>query len=207
MRVNKTSVAVFIVGCLIFSVQAQCVIIKPSNVVLPASAGEIFSFDFVISDANATSALAFQATISVSGPGTLTLDEPNSEAVAKEAMYWFENSTSTTAFRDGNFYKFGDNTTSAEPLASNDIMARYAFVWEDGIEGYYTFTLDLNTDNSFVQNDSLEIEALRFTPDTYQGGDNYFIVNIPEPSTLVIFALGAMRFCLRSAIRKRSTLP
>jgi hypothetical protein len=199
MRVRKTAIAVlFMLGCLIFSAQAQGVVITPSNVVLPTSAGEIFSFDFVVFDANSTSAFAFQTTISVSGPGLLSFDELNSEAVAKEAMYWFENSTSATAVDlGGNSYSFGDNTTPAELLGSNDIMASYAFIW-NGTEGDYTFTLNLNTSKSFVQRDNLEIEALQFTPGIYyQGGNSYFIVNIPEPGTLIIFTLGSIAALLK----------
>jgi hypothetical protein len=196
MQANKTAVAVSIVGCLIFSVQAQCVVITPSNVVLPATAGKIFSFDLVVFDANSTSALAFQATISVSGPGTLTLDANSSIAVKEETKYWaFGNSASATAF-GSNPYTFGDNTANGfgELLYRDDIMARYAFEW-DGTKGAYTFTLDLDTSKSFVllPPQPGTAEALQFTPGIYlPGSDRSFTINIPEPSTLVILGLGGM---------------
>jgi hypothetical protein len=201
MWLKKTAISIF-VGCLIFSVQAQCIVITPSNVVLPASAGEIFSFDFVVFDAMDTNALAFQATISVSGPGILTLDELNSEAVATISDYWaFGNSAVASAFvQDGNSV-FGDYTADGlgEPLYNNDIMARYAFIW-DGTEGDYTFTLDLDISKSFVQNGVFETEVLGFTPGSYQGDNNNFTINIPEPCTLIIFALGTTGVLLKKRV-------
>jgi hypothetical protein len=200
MRVNKTAIVVFIMGCLIFSARAQCVTVTPSNVVLPTSAGGIFSFDLVVLEPNSTSAYAFQATIGVSGPGTLTLDGANSVKVATLASYWaFGNSGDASIFvSDGNCV-FGDYTANGlgELLDGNDIMARYAFKW-DGSEGNYTFTLDLNDAKSVVQiNSSGAQEVLQFNPGIYQGGNNYFIVNIPEPCTLIIFALGASAVLLK----------
>ena len=203
MQVNKIAIAVFTVGCLIFSVQAQCVVIKPSNVALPTSAGELFSFDFVVSGAMNTSALAFQVTISI-GQSGLDFNEPISKAMANAAGYWaFGNSDNANAFVENGNFVFGDFTTDAELLVNNDIMARYAFKW-DGTEGNYTFTLDLNTGNSFVQKEDLGIEVLQFTPGAYSGNSNNFIVNVPEPSTLIIFLLGLLQFCLKKVARKHS---
>lgn len=203
MRVMKLAILAFALGYIVETVPVWGFVeITPSNVVLPASAGEIFSFDFVVFDAMDTNALAFQAIIGVSGPGTLTLDEPNSEAVAVVADYWaFGNSAEATAFvQDGNSV-FGDHTADAlgEPLYSDDIMARYAFIW-NGIEGDYTFTLDLDTGKSFVlvSPQPGTVEALQFTPGTYLPGDDHsFTINIPEPSTLVIFALGGTVLLLK----------
>jgi hypothetical protein len=206
MQVNKTAVAVFIMGCLIFPVQAQCVVgvvITPSNVVLPATAGEIFSFDFVVLNAMATNATGFKATISVSGPGSLTLDKPDSNAVTNEGAYWVHGNSYGVIIGtpSGNSYSFEDNPSNGnpEPLATDDIMARYAFVW-DGTEGDYTFVLNLDTNKSFIQNEDFGKETLTLDRGSYPGNDNSFTINIPEPSTLVIFALGSAVL-----LKKRST--
>jgi hypothetical protein len=203
-QITKTAVAIFIMGCLIFPVQAQgvvSVVITPSNVVLPDFVGDIFSFDFVV-DTNGINATGFQTTISVSGPlgGTLTVDnDANSvaEAVRNDTNYWaYLNSHNIHPQFDqnGNFV-FGDYTDNGlgEFLNSNDIVVQYAFKW-NGIEGDYTFTLDLNITpplHSFVQNENYDKESLEFTRGSYPGNSNSFTVNIPEPSTLIIFALGS----------------
>lgn len=193
MRANKTATAVFIVGCLIFSVQAQCVVITPSNVVLPVSAGGIFSFDFVVLDATDINATSFKATMNVSGPSTLTFDKTSSEAVTNEFGYWVYGNSGGVIIKEeaGGKYSFEDDPLSGfpEPLAADDIMARYAFVW-DGTEGDYTFVLNLETLNSFVQDEYYIKEPLGFTPGLYPGTYNNFTVNIPEPDTLIIFAFG-----------------
>jgi hypothetical protein len=193
MRLKKTVIAVSIVGCLILFEQAQCVEITPSNMVLPTSAGEIFSFDFVISDDMDTNAVGFQATINVSGPSSLVFNESNSIAVIGDIDYWvFGNSGGVIITTpDVNSYGFADDPLSGlpEPLSTDDIMARYAFIW-DGTEGDYTFVLDLDTQNSFIQNENFEVEALEFTPGPYDGNYNSFTIIVPEPGTLVIFALG-----------------
>ncbi|MFA5238836.1 MAG: PEP-CTERM sorting domain-containing protein [Phycisphaerae bacterium] len=193
MRINKTIAAVFfMLCCLIFSQQAQCVIITPSNVVLPASAGDIFSFDFVISDATSTNAIGFQTTINVSGPGTLTLNVTNSEAVATMAGYWAIGNSADATSIGSNPYTFGDNTANSlsEPLYNDDIIARYAFVW-DGTNGDYTFVLNLDTLYSFVQNEGYAKEILGFNPGAYPGTSNSFTISVPEPCTLIIFAFGS----------------
>jgi hypothetical protein len=205
MQVNKTAVAVFILGCLIFPVQAQCVVmtqITPSNVVLPATAGEIFSFDFVV-DANAINATSFGATISVSGPGSLTLDKPASAAVTGEGAYWVYGNSYGVIIKtpSGNSYSFEDNPLNGnpEPLATDDIVARYAFKW-GGTVGDYTFVLNLDTQYSYIQNGDFIKEPLGFAPGSYPGNSNSFTVNVPEPSTLVIFVLGSAVL-----LKKRST--
>jgi hypothetical protein len=196
MQVNKTAIAVFTIGCLIFSVQAQCVVsvvITPSNMVLPATGGEIFSFDFVV-DANAINATGFGATISVSGPGTLTFDVNNSKLVVNEVSYWVYGNSYGVIIKtpSGNSYSFEDNPLGGvpEPLATDDIMARYAFKW-GGTVGDYTFVLNLDTQYSYIQNGAYIKEPLGFTPGSYLGNSNSFTVNVPEPSTLIIFVLGS----------------
>jgi hypothetical protein len=205
MRNNKSAIVVFVAGCLIFSVQAQCVVITPSNIVLPDFVGDIFSFDFVILDATDTNITAFQATVNVKGPGSLTFNALNSEAVAATDGYWaFGNSGGTNAFvQDGNYVFGGDTSSGYEPLTSNDIMARYAFIW-GGTEGDYTFILNLNTQNSFVQNEYYVKEPLEFTPGSYPGTNNSFTISIPEPGTLVIFVLGGSMVLLKGAAHKHS---
>jgi hypothetical protein len=190
MRVNKTIVAAFMMGCLIFPVQAQCVVsavITPSNVVLPITAGEILSFDFVVLDVMAINATSFKATISVSGPGLLTLDKPDSAAVTDEGAYWVHGNSYGVIIGtpSGDSYSFGDNPLNGvpEPLATDDIMARYVFIW-DGTEGDYTFILNLNT--------------LGFTPgSSYPGTYNSFTITIPEPSSLLIFVFGSSAVLLK----------
>jgi hypothetical protein len=167
-------------------------------VVLPTTAGEIFSFDFVVLNAMATNATGFQAIISASGPSTLTLNVPKSEAVATVADYWaIGNSADATAI-GSNPYTFGDNTANSlsELLHNDDIMARYAFVW-DGTEGDYAFVLNLETLNSYVQNEYYIKEPLGFTPRSYPGTYNSFTVTIPEPCTLIIFVFGSSAVLLK----------
>jgi hypothetical protein len=206
MQITKTVVAVFIMVCLIFPVEAQCVVgvvITPSNVVLPTTAGEIFSFDFLVLSAMTTNGTSFKATISVSGPGSLTIDKPNSAAVTSESIYWvYGNSYGVIiGTPDGNSCSFEDNPLNGipEPLAADDIMARYAFIW-DGTEGDYTFVLNLSTNNSFIQDGAYVKESLGFSPGSYPGTSDRFAVNIPEPSTLFIFVLGGA-----ALLKKRST--
>ncbi len=196
MRVRKTAIAVlFMLGCLIFSAQAQgFVVITPSNVNLPDFVGDIFSFDFVV-DANAINAMGFGATISVSGPGTLTFDVNNSNMVVNDVSYWAHENSGGVVFKvdDVNrIFGFSDDTLSGDPeplVADVNIMARYAFKW-GGTVGDYTFVLNLNTAYSYIQDETFEKEPLEFNPGSYQGSSNSFTVNIPEPCTLIIFALG-----------------
>jgi len=201
MRINKTIAAVlFVLCCLIFSPQAQCVIITPSNVALPASAGGIFSFDFVISDATSTNATAFGATVSVSGPGTLTFNNADSNAVIYNVNYWVHGNSYGVIHGTPmvNSYSFSDNPLygNPEPLATGDIMTRYAFIW-DGTNGDYTFALNLNTLYSFVQNENYIKETLGFAPGSYPGTSNSFTITVPEPCTLIIFAFGSSAVLLK----------
>jgi len=169
------------------------VILTPSNVQIPSSPGEIFSFDFVVTEPDGVTARTFQSTISISGPGLLTLDEIGSEAVSSELDYWvYGNSVGVSAKEAGsNLYEFGDTplSPSAEALLIGDIMARYAFEW-DGTVGDYTITLDLDTLKTYTLNNiTFENDAVTFDPGQYTGDSSSFSVHIPEPGTLILFGL------------------
>lgn len=170
---------------------------------MPGSQDELFSFDLVISEEPALYAQGFQATIgNVNGPGVLTFDVAASEAVSGETAYWvFGNSAGATAKdnEDGS-YTFGDGPGNgvAELLLENDIMARYSFTW-DGTEGNYTFTLDLNTNKSYIQlPDFISKEALQLPEGTWyeypiiSADSSSFTVHIPEPATLILMAMGSL---------------
>lgn len=163
---------------------------------MPDSQDELFSFDLVISEDLALFAQGFQATISnINGPGVLTFDAAASESVDTETNYWvYGNSAGATAIDNGDgSYTFGDGPGNgvAEALLIDDIMGRYAFIW-DGTVGDYTFTLDLDTNKSFVQDEFFSKQALQFSSGQYQGGSDYFTVHIPEPTTLILIAMGGL---------------
>jgi hypothetical protein len=151
---------------------------------MPGSPDELFSFDLMISEEPSISAQGFQATIdSITGPVgfVLTFDIPSSE--------------------NGDYsYTFGDwpDNGNAEPLVIDDIMARYAFIW-DGTEGNYTFTFDLGTGMSYILLDDLvSKEALQLPTGPWydypiiSADSSSFTVHIPEPTTLVLFGLGSL---------------
>jgi hypothetical protein len=189
--VMKNSVICMVAAFLAFCVSAQgSVEIQPTNCVIDIDS---FSFDFVISQLDSVSAFSFHTVIGVTGPGTLSLDPPGSEVVSSDPDYWIlGNSTGAGAIDLGsNSYQFGDSSDDGNPetLLAGDIVARYAFDW-DGTIGDYTFTLDLDSAKSFVQNQDFVKEGLLFSPGEYQGGSDFFTVSIPEPATLVVFALG-----------------
>lgn len=195
IRVIQSVFFGFALSCLILSVPAQGVVIEPNIVEMPGSAGGTFRFDYTINNPTGTSARAFQSTMSVSGPGTLTFDAAGSEAVAStNSNYWlFGNSGGAGAIDlGGNSYQFGDDPCDglAQTLTSSDIMARYSFTW-DGTVGDYTFTLDTSISNSFVMNEFFSNEVLQFTQGQYPGQGDSFMVTIPEPTTLMLFALGS----------------
>jgi hypothetical protein len=192
MRVKKSAIFGFVLGCLILSVPVQGVVIEPTNFVWPSAAGETFSFDYAINDPTGTSALAFQATMSVGGSG-LTFDSAASEAVSSAGNYWLVGNSYEAIAIDvgGSSYQFGDDPDNAlaQTLAVGDVMARYSFTW-DGTPGTYTFTLDTSISNSFVYNEFFTYEALGFTQGGLPGQGNSFALPIPEPSTMVLLALG-----------------
>ncbi len=88
MRVIKVAILAFVLSCVIFSGPAEGVEITPIIVSMPDLPGELFSFDFVITDIDnlTREAQAFQAVISVS-PGALTGNEAGSIEVRDELAY------------------------------------------------------------------------------------------------------------------------
>jgi hypothetical protein len=176
------------------------VTITPTNVQIPALAGQDFSFDFAISDPCGVSARGFQSTIAVSDPCTLTFDSISSRTLETDADYWlFGNSYGAVIFEnlDGT-YTFGGDPCDALPqaLAVDDLMARYVFEW-DGTPGDYTFTIDLDTFMSFVFDESFSALPLAFDHGAYPGDATSFTVTIPEPATIILLALGGLMLTKR----------
>ena len=175
---------------------ADAVVITPSNVVIPEFPGETFSFDFIIDDPMGVTAESYQSTITVSGPGGLSFNTAASQAVATDADYWvFDNSAGASAFvkTATNSFVFSDSPSNpeAETLLADDIMARYAFIWDGSAQGDYTFNLRLGERVSFVKNSiTSSREALQFTPGQYPGDDNSFTVHLPEPASVILLVLG-----------------
>jgi len=201
MMVIRVAILALVISCIELVIPVWGVEVTPSNVLLPDSAGELFSFDIKVSDAMGVTAGAFQLTIVVSGPGVLTFDKAASEAIVSIGDYWvYGNSGGVLLAQDlgSNNYVFADNPNSppTEDLIDGDIMARYAFEW-DGTVGDYTFSLELDETKSFVFNAiTFEAEPLEFNPGPYRSSDSNFIVTIPEPATLMLFATG-IRLCLK----------
>jgi hypothetical protein len=195
---RKFAFFTFLVCSVCLCVPAEAaVILTPSNVQIPSSPGEIFSFDFVIGDPCGVSALTFKSEINTSFPGTLTLDETISEAVVGEAGYWIPAGLSLVEVYenlDGS-YSFSDDPCSVDPcsisltLVTGDIMARYAFEW-DGTIGDYEISLNTNIANSYVFNfNTFDNVPLAINPGVYPGDASSFNVHIPEPATLMLFGL------------------
>jgi len=189
------NIVIFICALASITVPAWAVEITPSNVVYPTSSGEVFSFDYIISDVYpiGLTVMGFKSTINVS-PGGLTLDVTSSVSVGNDLGYWIYNNNAGINVLDkgSNNYEFADNPDSpnTEQLFLGDIMARYAFTW-DGVVDDYTFTLDLDTSNSYVALDYVTKEALLLNPGNYPGDSSSFTVTIPEPATLMLLALGS----------------
>lgn len=195
MRVKQSAVVGIVLGWVILLASAQgAIVIEPNVVAMPGSAGETFSFDYAVNDPMGRSAAAYNSRISVSGPGTLTFDATGCAAVADNDDYWLSGGIGmgvTTFDFGGGIYEFGDGPDDALPraLSVGDIMARYSFTW-DGTPGDYTFTLNTDPYYSFILNAVYDPEALQFTPGDYTGQGDSFTVTIPEPSTVVLLALG-----------------
>lgn len=192
MKTKKLLTLLCVLSCGILCGQTRGAEIQPSVVLMPSSPGEPFSFDLVISQDPGITSQGFQAIISsISGPGGLTFNIPYSVAVAVDTDYWlYGNSAGATAIDNGDgSYTFGDgpgNGIAQAPMV-DDIVARYAFIW-DGTEGNYTFTFDLSTAMSyFLLEDLSSKEALQLS-----GGGDSFNVYIPEPATLALLGLGCL---------------
>jgi hypothetical protein len=187
-----------VIGVVVLVFISLCVPAKGSVIIEPANdfvtPGQ-FGFDLIINNPDGVSAQGFQTTIDVSGPGVLTLDETESQDVDEDLAYWvYGNSVSATAIDlGGGSYQFGDGPDDglAELLVEDDIVARYVFGW-DGTEGDYTFTIDFDTNESFVLNEYFLKEALEFTPGGYIGDSTSFTLHlVPEPVSLMLLALGS----------------
>jgi hypothetical protein len=195
MSAMKSSVVVLLlVLCFSIPNAKGDIAVTPGNFTMPVSAGGLFSFDLLVSDPMGKTANTFQATITYSGPGTLTFNAAESLNVKNNASYWvYGNSMGASAVYSGsNTCYFGDSpdNPASEALVAGDVLARYAFNW-DGTVGDYTFSLDLNTQKSFVvTTPTYNTETLIFNRGNLLGGDSNFVASIPEPATLLLAAAG-----------------
>ncbi len=196
----KSAVSAFLI-CIALSAIAFGVEIKPTNISIP-SPGGIFSFDFVVNTPIGQEAQFVQLTIdNVSGgPADLTFDTSASEAVEMNPDYWaFGNSIGATAQSlPGGSYSFDDGANNPPTATINDkILARFAFIW-DGTVDDYTFTLDLNIDNSYVYLDNFQSSPITlptgqwYTEPIIGATDSIFTIHIPEPATMLFLSLGGI---------------
>ena len=180
----------------------------------PGGEHQIFSFDIVVSDPDGVSAVGFQSTLGVDLPGLIFDDDYHdpydietskliSEAVENDPAYWLFSVGDGASYgcpEGSNQFVFSDFDTNLNfhALAAGDILARYSFIW-DGTPGDYTFTLNLDKYYTFVFFDIFTPPgAIAFDPGLFPGGSNWFSVSIPEPATILVFALGGL------FLRKRS---
>jgi hypothetical protein len=191
-----------------FSTVAKGIIIKPDNFLMPTSAGEQFSFDLVVEGLSSSfDAKGFQSTVELTGAGVLTFDDPDSQAVSGDPSYWLYGNSAGANARDlgGNMFEFGDGPSVGTGTLDNGlIVARYAFSW-DGTAGIYMFSFDLEDLNkNYVFGPDYESYALQLpTGDWYSGlvvsaTADSFNVQVPEPATLLLFALGFASLLRRS---------
>jgi len=216
MKVMKLAILTFVLGCIVEAVPVWGVVkITPSNVALPTSPGELLSFDLIVKKLPSSfDAKGCQTTVEVSGPGILTFNEISSEAVSADSSYWlYQNSAgiSTGPHPPGsNKYKFGDGPNQGNGTlgASDSIVARYAFSW-DGTKGLYRFSFDFgNINDNFVLGLPPDYESypLKLPQDNWysypivDADISSFTVAIPEPTALMLFALGSAIL-----LRKRRT--
>jgi hypothetical protein len=206
MRVMKAAMLAFVLSCI--TVPAWAVVIRPSDVVLPASPGGLFSFDLIVKKfPNSFGAKGCTSTVEVSGPGILTFNRASSAAVSADPSYWlYQNSGGVNTSPPGSSSKkhwFADGPNQDEGIlgAKDTIVARYAFNW-DGTEGLYRFTFDFgNLNENFVfvfvgppedyVSYPLKLPDGNWYSDPIVDADNSsFTVAIPEPNALILFVLG-----------------
>jgi len=201
----KAAMSAFVFCCI--TVPAWAVVITPSDVVLPTSPGELFSFDLVVKKfPSSFGAKGCTSTIDVSGPGILTFNVASSKAVSNDPSYWlYQNSGGVNTGPPGSSKKhwFADGPNQDEGIlgAKDTIVARYTFNW-DGTEGLYRFTFDFeNLNENFVfvfvgppqhyVSYPLKLPHGNWYSDPIVDADNSsFTVAIPEPNALMLFVLG-----------------
>jgi hypothetical protein len=183
--------------------------VKPANFSGYSGAGT-FSFDFVVSGQPASDAAAVQVTIAsiTGGTSALVLNSATSEAVKTDAAYWLAgNQPDPFATKSGSSYLFSDSASSP-PSTSMDIgdkIARFSFAW-DGTPGTYTFNMNLNSNNSFVDLSDFSRLSFALPTGTWYAGpitsatSSSFTVNlVPEPVSIVLLGLGGLMALKRRA--------
>ncbi len=195
--------------CIVLTGVALGMEVKPTNFSGYTSAGT-FSFDFVVTGQPAADAASVQVTLGsiTGGTSALVLNAATSEAVKTDPAYWLAgNLPDPFATKSGSAYLFSDGASNP-PSASIDVgdkIARFAFTW-DGTPGDYTFNMNLNSSNSFV--DLSDFSRLSMTlpggawfsgPVTGATTNSFTVSLIPEPVTIALFALGGL-----VALRKRN---
>lgn len=197
----KSAASVFFV-CIIFTTAAFGVEIKPTNIVIPSSAGETFRFDIIVSPSTQNIEAQFaQLTIgSISGPSGLTFSSSESEAVKNDSSYWiFGNSMGATAksYPDGS-YSFDDGADNPPSAIINDkIFARFAFTWNGTAEDYI-FNLDRNTSKSYIYLADFSTAPVTLPTGQWYSSpiigttDSSFTVHIPEPISIALLGLGGL---------------
>jgi hypothetical protein len=203
MRLMKTAMSVFVLCCI--TGPAGAVVITQSDVVLPTSPGELFSFDLVVKKLPSSfDAEGCQSTVEVSGPGILTFNVASSAAVSNAPSYWlYQNSGGVKTGPSGSGgkkYGFGDGPSQDTGVlgAKDSIVARYAFNW-DGTVGLYRFTFDFeNLNENYVYGPYPDYETYPlklpqgnwYSDPIVDADNNSFTVAIPEPNALILFVLG-----------------
>jgi hypothetical protein len=232
---KKNAFVLFLACCLFLSLPAQALVtVTPANTEIesypipeapdgPGGEHLIFSFDLVVSDPDGASASGFQSTLGVDPLVGLVFDDDYddpcdietardvAEMVETNINYWLYGVADAFGAAYGcpegsNEFGFNDydEEVALHALAAGDIMARYSFIW-DGTPGDYTFTLDLDTDYTFLFYDIYTLPgAIAFDPGVEEwvkeGGDDWFTVTlVPEPATLVLLGLGGFMIRKRRA--------
>ena len=195
----KKSMYLLLICCCLLSISAaEIITLTPANLQLEPYT--VFSFDLVVSSFDGTSAVGFESILGVDLPGLVFNETARlvSEMVEDDPDYWLYGVADGASYgcpEGSNEFGFADfqYESNLQALAAGDIMARYSFIW-DGTPGDYTFTLNLDPAFSFYVDDLFNEHAIAFTPGTFTGGDNWFTVPIPEPTTLILLSLGCVVF-------------